>query len=130
MNSSILYVNVIKPFDSGFGGVSISGVSSTEDIIIPKTSTAEFSLNITTTTYGCYMIFVGDLNNTNGAFTTAMLTSNGSGGSINVTASSKGNDHQRISLDWPASSKVAIYQRPAGVGAGNYTYHVRVFSLF
>lgn len=128
-HTSKISVNVIEPHDPGFGSINIPGLSCSEDIVIPKISTDYFFLNNCTNTYGAVMILVSDLNNTNGAqavFVGARSTAAGSG-TISRLASAKGADDQRIDADWLDGEKIKIRHRPAGIGAGDYTYRVRVY---
>lgn len=129
LHTSVVYANVLRPHDAGFGNISIPGVLSTEDIIITKTSTANF--NITTTgLYGCYFLLVGDLNNTDGAMSTFAASSSGAAGSVTRLSSTRGAQNQRIDATWTSTNKVQIYQSPAGSGGGTYTYRVKIISLF
>jgi hypothetical protein len=127
LNTSVLKANVIQPLDDDFGGIAIPGITFTEDVIIPKTSTLDYVLT-TTKTYGSYFIIVSDLFNTNGAMSTFAVSSSGSGGSVSRISSSKGNENQRIFARWNAGEKVEIFHLPQGSGAGNYTYRVRIFT--
>lgn len=126
--TSIVKTNVIEPHDSAFGGLAFTGFTTTEDIIIPKTSTADFNI-VSTNTYGAYLIIIIDLNNTNGAYTIASSTSAGSGGSTTIISQSKGADNQRVGVKWTSTNKVQIYHAPAGSGGGNYTYRVRLITV-
>ncbi len=126
--TSVLKANVIEPHDSAFGGLAFTGFTTTEDIIIPKTSTADFDIT-STNTYGAYLVVIIDLNNTNGAYTIAATTSAGSGGAATVLSQTKGADNQRIGIKWTSTNKVQIYHAPAGSGGGNYTYRVRLITV-
>jgi len=129
--SSRIRVNTIEVHDAGYGSITIPGVTCYEDIVIPKTSTAYFFITSCTNTYGAYLILIGDLNNTDGsfgAFIAARSTSTNNG-TLTRLATAKGTDGQRIDADWLDTEKVKIRHTPAGVGAGNYTYRVRVYSV-
>lgn len=124
LTTSTLYVNNIQPFDNDYP-LQIPGVNITEDIIIPKTSTADFTVNIAAT-YGTYIMYVSNKLSTTGAFSIFAISSSGSGGSVNRIASSKGADDERIDAIWTSGQKPAIRHRPAGSGGGNYTYLVKL----
>jgi hypothetical protein len=128
-HTSVVYANVIEPHDPEFGSISIPGLSCFEDIIIPKTSTSYFFVNLCTNTYGAVILFIADLFNTDGTFGVfcgARSSSTGNG-TISRLASAKGADGQRIDADWLSGQKIKIRHSPAGVGSGNYTYRVRVY---
>jgi hypothetical protein len=127
LNSSILRTNVIEPYTPGFA-INIPGLSLSETIIIPKTSTSLYSLFLTQT-YGAYIIFVADSINTNGAFAIFSVANSGVGGSVSRINSSKGIDGQRLMMTYTVGNSVQIYQNPAASsGTGNYTYICRIFS--
>jgi hypothetical protein len=119
-------VNTILPADGDYGGISIPGLSSVEDINIPKTSTANFDVT-STTTYGSYLLVVSDISGT-GACATFAVSSSGTGGSVSRISSSKGTQNQRLDAAWSSGNKVQIKHAPAGSGSGNYTYRVRIVS--
>lgn len=128
-HTSKISVNIIEPHDPGFGSINIPGLSCSEDIIIPQTSTAYFFINNCSNTYGAVMMLVSDLNNTDGSsavFIAARSTAANSG-TISRLASARGADGQRIDADWEDGEKIKIRHRPAGVGGGNYTYRVRIY---
>jgi len=124
LTTSTLYVNNIAPFDPDYP-LQIPGVNITEDIIIPKVSTANFTVNIGAT-YGTYIMYVSNKLSTTGAYSIFAISSSGSGGSVNRIASSKGADDERIDAIWTSGQKPAIRHRPAGSGGGNYTYFVKL----
>ena len=126
LTSSAIYVNEIHPFDPDYP-ISIPGVSLTEDIIIPKASVAEFTVTIAET-YGSYIMFVSNLNDTDGAYSVFAITSAGSGGSISRIAASRGADDERIDADWDTGVKPIIKHKPAATGSpvGDYTYRVKL----
>lgn len=126
-NTSIITANIIQPHNNDFP-LTIEGISCVEDIVIPKTSTSLFTLSTCTEISGAYMILVGDLNNTDGAFAVFAVASSGTGGSISRIVSSKGNDGQRLQATYTTGNKVQIQHSPAGSGAGSYTYRVRISS--
>jgi hypothetical protein len=131
MHSSVLYANVIQPFDPDFGGISIPGLSSVEDIVIPRTSTALFTVNIGAL-YGSYIMLVAGVTATytSGAYSVFAITANGTNSSVSRLVSVKGTSDERINATWTAGLKPQIYHQPAS-GAGSpdpYTYRVRIFS--
>jgi hypothetical protein len=124
---SSINVNVIAPFDPEYP-IVIPGLSSTEDIIIPRLSTAYFNINITAL-YGSYLILVSDLNNTDGASAVFSVSSSGAGGSVSRISSSKGAQNQRLDVKWDTGSKVQIHHAPAsGTAGAAYTYRVRIIT--
>lgn len=130
MQTSSISVNVIQPFDPDFGGISIGGMSTVEDVVIPRTSTALFNLT-TSATSGAFFITVANLNMTNGAFSTFAVTSSGTGGSVSRVATSKGSEGERINATWNSGSLVQIYHSPAGTtAAATFTYRCRIFRSF
>lgn len=127
LNSSVLKVNVIQAADPGFGGISIPGLSVAELIIIPKTSTASFTVT-NSRLFGSYIMFVEDMNGS-GSMAVFALASSGNGSSFSRLAGSLGSDSQRITAEFTAGNKIAIKHAPAGILAtGNYTYSVRIVS--
>jgi hypothetical protein len=126
-NSSVIYANVIQPYNNDYP-FTIAGISTVQDLVIPKTSTALFALSTSTLPQGAYLILVGDLTNTVGAFAVFAVASSGTGGSVSRLAASKGSDNQRLQATWTTGNTVEIYQSPAGSGGGNYTYRCRVSS--
>ncbi len=128
-SSSILKVNYIEPFNTELGGINIEGLAVSEDITIPKTSTAYFFLNNTSETYGSVLVLVSDKDNTDGAFSVFIgARSTAGNGTITRLAAATGTDGQRIDADWLSTEKIKIRHKPAGVGAGDYIYRVRVYS--
>lgn len=128
-HTSRIAVNLIEPHDPGFGSINIPGISCSEDIIIPKTSTDYFFINNCSDTYGAVMMLISDLNNTDGSsgvFIAARSTAADSG-TISRLASARGADNQRIDADWVDGEKIKIRHKPAGIGAGDYTYRVRLY---
>jgi hypothetical protein len=125
LSSSTLYVNNIQPFDNDFP-LQIQGLSLTENIIIPKTSTSDFTIN-NSTLNGTYIIHVVDVAG-NGSMAIFAVSSSGTGGSVTRIASSKGSNDQRIDAIWNSGQKIKIRHKPAGSGGGNYTYQVKLLS--
>jgi hypothetical protein len=123
LHSSALYVNTIQSIDPYFP-IQIQGLSLTENIIIPKTSTANFTVNISAL-YGTYIMHVNDIVS-GGATAIFALSSSGVGGSVTRIASSKGADDQRMDAIWTSGQKIQIRHRPGGSGGGNYTYLVKL----
>ena len=132
MKTSVLYTNEIRLHDSSYGSIVIPGLTATQDISIPKTDTTTwFSVNLITTTYGCYTMLVGDLNNNDGCFAIfSMTNSSGVNGSVTRQDVTKGTDGQRIQARWNSGLPVQIKHDSAGSGVGSYTYRVKVISLF
>ena len=126
LNSSIVQANVIEPYSPGFP-IAIPGLSLIETIIIPKTSTSLFTVT-NTQTYGLYIVMVADYTITTGANSIFLAAGSGTGGNIQRVAVNQGTDNQRISATWTTGNKIQIFHSPAGSGAGNYTYRVRIFS--
>lgn len=127
-HTSVVYANVIEPHDPEFGSISIPGLSNFEDIVIPKTSTSFYFLNLISSTYGSVMILIADLYNTDGSFGVycgARSSATGNG-TVSRLAVAKGADGQRIDAEWMSGEKIKIRHSTAGVGAGNYTYRVRI----
>lgn len=129
--TSLLKVNRIRVHDTAYGAINIEGLSCVQDIVIAKTSTAYFFIDECTTTYGALLIMIADLNNTDGSFGVfiAARSTAANQGTITRLATAKGTDGQRIDADWLNGEQVKIKQSPAGVGAGNYTYRVRIYSV-
>jgi hypothetical protein len=132
MHSSVLYANVIQPFDPDFGGISLPELSITEDISIPRTSTANFTVNVALTR-GSYIMLVASITPTylTGAHSVFALTSNGTNGSVSRLVSSKGTNDERINASWASGVKPVIFHNPAS-GAGSpdpYIYRVRIFHV-
>ena len=125
LDDFVIYVNNILSSDPESPGITIPGLSLVEDIVIGKTSTALATVT-NSTTYGSYIILVADI--LNGAMSVFSASSTGAGGSINRISSSKGQDGQRISATWNSAQQIQIHHAPAGAGAGNYTYRVRITS--
>lgn len=125
--TSFLAANVIRSQDPGIT-INFPDLTSYQDITIPKTSTAYFFVNLATNTYGALMVFISDLESSGsmGVFAAARSSSVGNG-TVSRLASAKGEDGQRIDADWLSGEVLKIRQKPAGVGAGNYTYRVRVY---
>jgi hypothetical protein len=127
---SKISVNVIELADPEYTGITIPGLSTTEDILIPRQSTAFFNIT-TTSTRGSYMILVSDLNNVDGASAVFTASSSGSGGSVARISSSKGAQNQRLDIKWDTGSKIQIHHAPASGTAGAvYTYRVRIITAF
>ena len=124
-NSSKLKVNTIESFDPEFP-IAIPGLSIVQDIIIPKTSTSEFVVTLSAL-YGSYLMLVSDISGT-GAAATFACSNAGTGVRPTRIVNSKGAEGQRISATWNSASKIAIFHDPAGSGAGNYTYRIRLLS--
>lgn len=130
MHSSVLYANVIQPFDNDFGGLSLPGVTLVEDITIGRTSTAYFTVNIGKL-YGTYIMHVSGVTSgyTNGAYSLFAMTSNGTNGSVSRLVSSKGTNNERIDATWVSGEKPKIRHAPAA-GAGSpdpFVYRIRLF---
>ena len=126
--TSVVCANVIKPHNPDYP-ISISGIVCTEDISIVKTSSTPVEITSCTDTFGAYFILVGDLNNTDGAFSIFSACSSGTGGSFNRLAASKGVDGQRLQLEWGSGNKIFLKHQGVGSGAGSYTYRLRIYSL-
>ena len=130
MQTSYIAVNVIEPFDSDFGGISIGGISTVEDVVIPRTSTALFNLT-TSATSGAFLITVANLNMTNGAFSVFSVCSSTTGGSVSRLSTSKGSEGERINAAWSSGNLVQIFHSPAGTTVGQtFTYRCRIFRSF
>jgi len=126
--TSVIKVNEIVPFDAGVS-LNFAGITCSEDITIPKTSTSYFFLNTCTNVYGAFFVIVSDRDNTDGAFATfSGARSSGNGGSVTRLAVAKGTDGQRIDADWEDGENMKIRHKPAGSGSGDYVYRVRVFT--
>lgn len=132
LKSSYIKVNSIQPYTSSIP-ISIPGISEYQDIAIPYNSTSLFSLNLVTSTYGCFFILVGDINNTDGAMATFSVSSAGTGGSVSRLSVSKGTEGQRIQATWTTGNDVQIFHQPAAstnAQGAILTYRCKVFSLF
>lgn len=130
MHSSVLYANIIQPFDNDFGGITIPGLTLVEDIIIGRLSTAYFTVNVAAL-YGSYTMHVSGVTSgyTDGAYSLFALTSNGTNGSVTRLVSSKGTGGERIDATWLTGERPKIRHAPAA-GAGspaNFTYRVRLY---
>lgn len=123
--TSLLKVNYIESFDPEVP-ITIPGLSVVIDIIITKTSTADFPLSVTDT-FGAYILLVCDTSGTGASSVFACSSSTG-GVTPSRLVSSKGAQGQRISARWDAAGLVNIYQQPAGSGGGSYTYRCRILS--
>lgn len=128
--TSSITVNVIKSQDPTLS-INFPDLTSYQDIVIPKTSTAFFFVNLATNTYGALMIYIGDLD-PNGSFGvfSACRSNSSNNGTVSRLSSAKGGDNQRIDVEWNDGEVVKIRQKPAGSGAGSYTYRVRVYYSF
>lgn len=126
-NTSILKTNVIQAYDPEFP-ISIPGISVYQQLIIPKTSTANFAVTLTSSTFGAYMLLVCDISGTGASSIFACVNQGSIGTSPSRIVSVKGSDGQRIAANWNATENITIFQSPAGVGGGNYTYQVRILS--
>ena len=124
-NSSALKVNTISSFDPEFP-IYLPGISVSQQISIPKTSTASFFVTLTST-FGAYLMLVSDISGT-GASAVFACASAGNGVTSSRLIGSKGLQNQRISSGWDASNQVTIFQMPAGSGVGNYVYTIRLLS--
>ncbi len=135
LNTSKLYVNTIELNDPSFGSITIPGLPNTEDINISNTSTTPVSLtSATTNTYGAYKVIVQDTSTsgnqgTMATFEISRANIGGQDGNINRTSVSRGDENQRITMDWPAGSRPRLYHSPAGSTARTNTYRVRVYSI-
>lgn len=135
LNTSKLYVNTIELNDPTFGSITIPGLPYTEDIIIANTSTTPVPLTAATTNnYGTYFIIIQDISTgTNqGAMATFSLSksNNGNNGDVNRLASSRGDENQRLLMDWPSgANRPRVLHSPAGSTVRNNTYRVRVYSI-
>jgi hypothetical protein len=125
--SSIIRVNVIEPYTPGVS-IVIPNFNLIDYIDIPKLSTATFTVP-SSGVYGAYTMYVGDNTNFTGAYAVFSLSSSQNGGSISRLSGSKGSDGQRLNATWDAAGQIQIFQQVAGVGAGNYTYKVRLITL-
>jgi hypothetical protein len=124
---SQIAVNQIVSADPDYP-LTIPGISAVEDIIIPRQSTAEFTI-AGTALRGAFMIYVSDLNNTDGAAAVFSASSSGTGGSWSRISSSKGAQNQRLNITWASGEKIKLYQQPAsGTAGADYTYRVRIAS--
>lgn len=126
-NTSILKTNVIQAYDPEFP-ISIPGISVYQQIIIPKTSTANFAVTLTSNSFGAYMLLVCDISGIGASSIFACTNQGGVGNSPSRIVSTKGSDNQRISANWNGSQNINIFQQPAGSGGGNYIYQVRILS--
>lgn len=135
LNTSKISVNVIELNDPSFGSTAIPGLPLTEDITISNTSTTQVSLtSATTNTYGAYRLVVEDISTAGnvGAMATFDICKSLSGGTGNVnrTANSRGDDNQRINMDWPTgAARPRLFHNPAGSTSRNNIYRVRVYSI-
>ena len=124
-NSSLLKVNAITSFDPEFP-IQIPNITLYQDIIITKTSTANFPLSLTAN-FGAYLLLVSDISGT-GASSVFACANSGTGNTPSLLVSSKGLESQRIKAIWNSASVINIYQSTAGSGAGSYTYRCRIVS--
>lgn len=126
-NTSILKTNVIQAFDPEFP-ISIPGISLFQQITIPKTSSANFAVTLTSSTFGAYMLLVCDVSGIGASSIFACTNQGGVGNSPSRIVSTKGSDNQRISANWNGSQNINIFQQPQGGPSGNYIYQVRILS--
>lgn len=135
LNTSKLYVNTIELNDPTFGSITLPGLPATEDINIANTSTTPVSLtSATTNTYGSYKIIVQDTSTsgnqgTMATFEVSRANITGQDGNINRTTVSKGDENQRITMDWIAGGRPRLSHSPAGTTVRTNTYRVRVFGI-
>jgi hypothetical protein len=131
LKSSLLKVNVIEPYTPGYP-LNITGITLTTTILVPKTSTADFTVT-PCALYGCYIIFISDLQSVGSfaIYSLALGSAATGGGSISRIAGSVGSQNQRIQMNWVAGAKPVIRQSPAastGVLTGNFSYFLRIYS--
>ena len=126
-NTSIIKTNVIQPFDPEFP-ISIPGISVYQQLTIPKTSTANFAVTLTSSSFGAYFLLVCDISGTGAASIFACTNTGSLGSSPSRIVSVKGSDGQRISANWNATENITVFQQPSGSGPGNYIYQVRILS--
>jgi hypothetical protein len=135
LNTSKLYVNTIELNDPSFGSLAIPGLPLTEDINLANNNTTPVSLTVATTrTYGAYLILVQDISTAGnlGAMATFSVsrTNGGSVGDVSRFTNARGDENQRILMDWPSGGRPRLYHSPAGSTVRTNTYRVRVFSLY
>lgn len=126
LNTSALYANVIAPLDNDFGGISFPGLISSEDIVIPRDSTADFTINIAAI-YGTFMVHVSCVSETTGAYSIFAMSGNATNNSVSRIVSTRGADNQRIDATWAAGVKPVIRHGPAASAGTAFTYRVRVY---
>lgn len=134
LNTSKILVNSIELNDPSFGAVTIPGLPFTEDIIVANTSTTPVALTAATTnTYGSYFIVVQDISTGTGAGAMATFSlsrsNNGASGDVSRLNSGRGDENQRLQMDWPNASRPRLVHAPAGSTVRNNTYRVRVYSI-
>ena len=131
LHSSVLYANILKPFDSDFGLV-IDGLTLVQNISLGRTSTA-FSFVSSLALYGSYVITVSGITPTytNGAYAVFVLTCNGTNnGSVSRLVNTRGDFGERLDMAWVATEKPKIRHSPAA-SAGSpdpLIYRLRVFT--
>lgn len=126
LNTSALYANVIAPLDNDFGGISFPGLISSEDIVIPRDSVADFQINIAAL-YGTFMVHVSCVSETTGAYSIFAMSGNATNNSVSRIVSARGADNQRIDATWASGSKPVIRHGPAATAGTAFTYRVRVY---
>jgi hypothetical protein len=128
LESSVLSVNVIQAATPGFP-ISIPGISVSEYIIIPQSSTALFTVT-NSNIQGSYLLLIADVYNTTGTFGVFAASGNGSTtGTVSRISVAKGSSGQRINATWTAGSQIQIFQSTAFTSpSGNSTYIVRLIS--
>lgn len=131
LNTSKIYVNTIELNDPSFGSTVFPGLPLTEDIIVANTSTTPVSLTAATTNiYGTYLIVVQDLSNAGAMATFSVTRRTGAvAGDINRMSNTRGDDNQRINMDWPSGGRPRLLHAPAGSIVRNNTYRVRTYSI-
>jgi len=135
LNTSKLYVNTIELNDPSFGSLAIPGLPLTEDINLANNNTTPVSLTVATTrTYGAYLIIVQDISTAGnlGAMATFSVTrtDGANNGDVSRFSNARGDENQRILMDWPSGARPRLFHSPAGSTVRTNTYRVRVFSLY
>lgn len=126
--TSVLKVDNIVSYDPEYP-LQIQGAFESENLVIPKTSTATVTINKTVVTGNAYMLLVCDITGT-GASAVFVCTSAGAGGNPQRLISQAGGQNQRLTATWVSGQKIKIGHQPAGSGVGNYTYTVKIIPCF